>query len=174
MNWLDIAIAVIVALPAVIGFRKGFIRKILGIAGLAAGFILAVRFYGSLSGILSKFIKEGPVFVNVISFLLIVALLYGISLWLARFFSDIGSGTNAVNRVLGMAFGALQGLIVASVLLYNLTFINVPSEQTRNSSSLYPMVYKIAPSLFDKIIELFPGLHDAYKQYQGKPAEEKK
>jgi len=172
MNWLDIVIALIVTLPAFIGFRKGFLRKIVGIAGIAAGFILAVRFYDKAAGVLSSLIKESQLFINVISFLIIITLLYGISLWLGRFLSDINSGTSIINKILGTAFGFLQGLIVASVLLYNLAFINFPSEQTRHTSALYPFVYKIAPSMFDKIIDLFPGLQNAYKKYQEKTAEE--
>jgi hypothetical protein len=65
-------------------------------------------------------------------------------------------------------------LIVASVLLFNLAFINVPSPETRNSSILYQPVYKIAPAIFDKIIDLFPGLKETYLQYKDKPSEENK
>jgi len=174
MNWLDIVIALLIAIPAIIGYRRGFLRKVLGIAGIALGFILAVRFYDKAAGFLSAFIKESQLFLNVIGFLLIVAVLYGVSLWLARFFSSVNSGTSIVNKILGTAFGFLQGLIAVSVLLYNLTFINFPSAETRSSSTMYPYVYKVAPALFDKIIELFPGLQDAYKQYKGEPSKEKK
>jgi membrane protein required for colicin V production len=174
MNWLDIVIALLIAIPAFIGYRKGFLRKVLGIAGIALGFILAVKFYDKAAGILGTFIKENQLFLNVIGFLLIVALLYGISLWLARFFSDMNSGTSIINKILGTAFGFLQGLIAVSVLLYNLSFINYPSAETRNSSRLYPVVYKVAPALFDKLIDLFPGLQDAYRQYKGEPSKEKK
>jgi len=156
------------------GFRKGFVRKILGIIGIAAGFVLAVNFYGNLSSILSKVIKENIIFVNVISFLLIVLAVYGISVWLAGYMSDIGGGPNFFNKIFGTAFGFLQGLILASVLLYNLAIINFPSPETRNSSMFYTSVYKVAPLLFDKLIELFPGLKETYNQYKGTKQEEKK
>jgi len=174
MNWLDIAILIILLLPSFIGFRKGFVRKILGILGIAAGFILAVRFYENLSSFLSSFIKESIIFVNVISFLLIIIIIYGFAVWLARYMSDIGGGTSFINKVLGTAFGFLQGLILASVLLYNLAFINFPSAETRSSSMFYGSVYQVAPALFDKIIDLFPGLQETYKQYKGSGQEEKK
>jgi membrane protein required for colicin V production len=174
MNWLDIVIGLIVAIPTYFGFRKGFVRKLLGIVGIVLGFILAVKFYESVSKILSSLIKESQLFVEVISFLLIIGIVYGISVWLARYMSDIGGGVNFLNRILGLAFGFLQGLIVASVLLYNLALINLPSQETRISSMLYQPVYKIAPAIFDKVIELFPGLKDTYQQYKQKPSEEKK
>jgi membrane protein required for colicin V production len=174
MNWLDIAIIIILLIPAYIGFRKGFVRKIFGIAGLAAGFVLAVKFYDSLSSILVKIIKENIIFVNVISFLIIVILVYGISIWIAGYMSDIGGGTSFFNKLFGTAFGFLQGLILASVLLYNFAFINFPSVESRNSSMLYPHVYKVAPVLFDKIIEVFPGLKDTYNHYKASSQDDKK
>lgn len=174
MNWLDIVIVLIIAVPTWFGFRRGFVRKLLGIIGIIAGFILAVKFYENVANILSAFIKQSPLLVDVISFLLIVAIVYGISLWLARFMSDIGGGMNFLNRLLGLIFGFLQGLIVASVLLYNLALINLPSQDSRNTSALYQPVYKVAPAIFDKVIELFPGLQDTYRKYKEAPPEKNK
>lgn len=177
MNWLDIVIVLLVTLPTFFGFRKGFLRKLLGIAGIILGFILAVKFYDSLTPLLSKVIKENPAFVNVLSFLIIIGILYGASIWLARFIANMNSGTSIIDKILGTAVGFLQGLLVASVLLYNLSFANLPSAETKNSSLLYGTVTKIAPAMFDKILEYFPGLQDLYREYKTpvlKPAEEQK
>lgn len=165
MNWLDIVIVLIVTLPTFFGFRKGFLRKLLGIAGIILGFILAVNFYSSVSVILSKVIKENQVFVNVLSFLLIIGIVYGASIWLARFIASMNSGTSIIDQILGTIVGFIQGLLVASVLLYNLSVADLPSKSTRESSLLYPTVTKIAPALFDKILEYFPGLQELYKEY---------
>lgn len=166
MNWLDILIVLLVALPTYFGFRKGFLRKLFGLAGIIAGFILAIKFYDSISAVLSAVIKENKTFVNVISFLLIIAVLYGASIWLARFFSGMNSGTNIIDKLLGTAVGFFQGLIVASVLLYNLSIAEVPSKQTRESSMLYSSVHGVAPAVFDKVLDLFPGLQGIYNEYK--------
>jgi membrane protein required for colicin V production len=165
LNWLDILIAIIVTLPTYFGFRKGFLRKLLGIAGIILGFILAIKFYSTVSSLLSTFIKENPVFVNVLSFLIIIGVLYGIAVWLARFIANMNSGTSLVDKILGTITGFLQGLIIASVLLYNLSLADIPSQGTRETSMLYSTVYKIAPAMFDKIIEYFPGLQELYQEY---------
>lgn len=156
----------LVTLPTFFGFRKGFLRKLLGIAGIIFGFILAVKFYDSLTPLLSKVIKENPAFVNVLSFLLIIGIIYGASIWLARFIANMNSGTSIIDKILGTAVGFVQGLLVASVLLYNLSFANLPSAETRSSSLLYGTVTKIAPAMFDKILEYFPGLQDMYRDYK--------
>ncbi|MCI0450183.1 MAG: CvpA family protein [Chlorobi bacterium] len=172
MNWLDIAIAVMVTLPTYFGYRKGFLRKLLPIAGIIAGFILAVKFYDTVSDLLSKFIHESPAVVNVISFLLIIGILYGTSIWLARFMANINSGTTIVDKVLGFIFGFAQGLLVSSVLLYNLNFAEFPSQKTRETSLLYSNVITIAPAVFDKVIEYFPGLQKLYQDYKNSPKEQ--
>lgn len=173
MNWLDIVIAILVTLPTYFGFRKGFLRKLLGIAGIILGFILAIKFYPYVSPLLSTFIKENPTFVNVLSFLLIIGILYGASIWLARFIANMNSGTSLVDKILGTIVGFIQGLIVASVLLYNLSLADLPAQSTRDNSMLYSTVYKIAPAIFDKIIEYFPGLQDTYNEYLNpKPKQE--
>ena len=165
LNWLDIVIVLLVTLPTFFGFRKGFLRKLLGIAGIIVGFILAINFYVPVAGILSKVIKENPVFVNVLSFLIIIGVVYGASIWVARFIANMNSGTSIIDKILGTVVGFLQGLLVASVLLYNLSVADIPSKSTRESSLLYGTVTKIAPAVFDKILEYFPGLQEIYREY---------
>ncbi len=166
MNWLDILIVLLVTLPTYFGYRKGFLRKLLGIAGIVLGFILAIKFYDSLTPVFSAVIKENRTFVNVISFLFIIGVVYGASIWLSRFMAGMNSGTSIIDKVLGTAVGFLQGVIVSSVLLYNLSIADIPSKQTRDNSMLYSTVYKIAPAVFDKVLEVFPGLQDIYREYR--------
>ncbi|MCX7877145.1 MAG: CvpA family protein [Ignavibacteria bacterium] len=165
MNWLDVLIAFMITLPTYFGFRKGFIRKLLGISGLIAGFILAVKFYPSLSTVLSKLIKEDESFIHVISFLLIIGFIFGLSLWIARFIADINSGTRITDKVLGSIFGFIQGILFSSILLYNLALVNIPSNSVRNSSLFYSRVVIFAPLMFDKILQFFPGLKELYNEY---------
>jgi len=166
LNWIDILIALIVTLPAYFGFRKGFLRKLLGIAGIILGFVLAVKFYDTAANVLSVFIRENQTFVNVLGFLLIIGILYTASIWLSRYIANINSGTSLIDKILGTITGFIQGLIVASILLYNLAIIDIPSSHTRETSLLYSNVYKVAPLLFDKVIEYFPGLQDLYNEYR--------
>jgi uncharacterized membrane protein required for colicin V production len=58
MNWLDIVIVFITAVPTLLWVPKRFHEKALGIIGIAAGFILAVKFYENIASVLSAFIKE--------------------------------------------------------------------------------------------------------------------
>jgi uncharacterized membrane protein required for colicin V production len=168
LNWLDLIIVFIITVPTFFGFRKGFLRKFLGIAGIIVGFILAVRFYEPVSGFFNGFIDGNSLVVQVISFLLIIGLIHGLSVWLARFIASSHSGTSLLDKIAGTIFGFLQGLILASVLLVNLSFINLPAVKVRESSLLYNRVYNVAPAILEKVISYSPDLRQIYEEYKQK------
>lgn len=168
MNWLDLIIVLIITIPTFFGFRKGFLRKFLGIAGIILGFILAVRFYNPVSSFLHGIFSGDMLIIHVISFLLIIGIVYGLSVWVARFIAGMNSGTSLVDKIAGILFGFLQGLILASVLLVNLSYVNLPGSDVRNSSILYSRVYKVAPAIFDKVISYSPNLAQIYQEYKQK------
>lgn len=145
----------------------------LGIIGIILGFILAVRFYDPVSGFLHGIVSGNILVIQVISFLLIIGIVYSISVWVSRFMAGMNSGTSLIDKIAGTIFGFLQGLILASVLLVNLSYVNLPGNETRNSSLLYGRVYKVAPAIFDKIISYSPSLAQIYQEYKQKYLPEK-
>lgn len=140
----------------------------LGIAGIIIGFILAVRFYNPVSGFLYRIISGNELVIQVISFLLIIGVVYGFSVWVSRFMAGMNSGASLIDKIAGTVFGFLQGLIVASVLLVNLSYVDLPGSETRNNSILYSGVYKVAPAIFDKVISYSPSLAQIYREYKQK------
>lgn len=172
MNWLDIVIAIIIAFPAIGGFRHGFLRKILGIIGIIVGFVLAVKFYKNVGLFIASLLKINELESNIIAFLFIITILFCIAVWLARFISSTSSTTTKIDKTLGLIMGFIQGLLIASILAYNLSYINFPSLETRQSSKLFNAVYPFAPAVFDRVIELSPPLKFLYEEYKKAPLNE--
>jgi membrane protein required for colicin V production len=168
LNWLDLIIALVVTIPAFFGFRRGFLRKFLGIVGIIVGFVLAVRFYEPVANLINGLFSGNHLVGDVIAFLLIIGVVYGLSVWLSRFMAGMNSGTSLLDKIAGTVFGFMQGLIIASVLLFNLSYINIPDAKVRDSSILYGRVYNIAPFIFDKIISFSPELKQIYQEYKQK------
>ncbi len=166
MSWIDIVIILIIALSSFFGFRKGFLRKLLGIAGILFGFILALNFYEQVAGFLGKFINGNPSAVKILSFLLIIAVVFSVAIWLAGFIAGINSGTSLIDKILGTIFGFVQGVIIASILAVNLTSMGIIDQKTKESSFLYSRVSYIAPAIFDKLLKAAPGLQNTYEQYK--------
>src|ERR1041384_2877039 len=100
MNWLDLVIVLIITIPTFFGYRKGFLRKLLGIAGILFGFILALNFYTNVGEILGHIIKGNPAAVKILSFLLIIGIVFSLAVWLARFIAGINSGTTLIDKIL--------------------------------------------------------------------------
>jgi membrane protein required for colicin V production len=166
MNWLDIVLVLLVTLPTFFGYRKGFLRKLFGLLGIAAGFFLAVRFYSAIFDLLSKVIKGNPILAKVLSFLLILTAVYLLFLWIATFMSNMNSGTKIADKIAGAITGFIQGLIISSILLVNMAYLNYPEQAARDSSLLYSTIYKIAPAIFDKLIDITPGIKNTYEEYK--------
>jgi len=166
MNWLDIVIIVIVTLPTFLGYRKGFLRKLLGIVGILGGFLLAVRFYQPLADLLTKYLSADASVAKILSYLIIIAIMYGLAVWAATFMANINSGTKSVDKIAGAITGLLQGLIISSILLVNLTSLDLPQQKIRDSSLLYSQIYKIAPAIFDRVINIAPGIKNTYEEYK--------
>lgn len=168
MNWLDILILLIVTLSTFFGYRKGFLRKILGIAGLILGFILAVKFYKPISLLLVDLFSMSNTIASVLAFLLVIGIVFGLAVWVARYIASMNAGTTAIDKVLGAITGFIQGLIIASILMVNFTYLNYPSAEIRQNSLLYSRVYNVAPALMDRIIALSPDLKSLYLEYKNR------
>jgi uncharacterized membrane protein required for colicin V production len=55
MNKLDIIIVIVIAIPALIGLSKGFLRKVFSLASLILGLYLATKFNTDFTLFIMKF-----------------------------------------------------------------------------------------------------------------------
>ncbi len=116
MTWLDIAVAATVCISAVIGFWKGLLQAVIGIAGLLGGVLIAGQFYRQLavalwpsSGVWSFAAAYAIILFGIIA---AAALIATVLLRLVRM-TPLG----IADRCLGMAAGALIVVIVWSFAL---------------------------------------------------------
>lgn len=167
MNWLDILIILFLFLLSLLGFINGFLRKIFSLIGLIVGFILALKLAKPLSGFLISTFNFPQVVGYIVSFLLVVIIIYILSIYLAKFFANLNPATKIINKILGLLLGFFQGLILISIILYNLNFAGLPEETVKSQSLLYSKIIKIAPLVFDKIVSGLTNsssLNDYYKK----------
>lgn len=118
MIWVDVAILAVIALSAVIGFFRGFLREAVGLATWILAFYLAFIFADAGARFLQGWISVdsarlavafGVVFIGV----LILGAIFNYVL--GRLVSQTGfAGTD---RALGGVFGVLRGVAVLIVLV---------------------------------------------------------
>ncbi len=164
MNILDI-ILLICFVPALIqGFRKGFISQVIAIISLILGIWLSARFANLVGGWLGQYIQGSEQVLKIVAFALIIiaviALLTLIGKLLEKTIKLVMLGW--LNRLLGIVFslmkaGLVVGLIIMAFSSLNDTF-RLVSEQTLDSSLLYPPLKNLAFSVFPYLRDiLFTG-----------------
>ncbi|MGN1393605.1 MAG: CvpA family protein [Succinivibrionaceae bacterium] len=115
MQWIDIAILGIIGISALISVARGFVKEILSLVAWAASFFVAINYYDQLTTLFS--FKDHSVrvvlalLVLFIGTLIVIGLInYIVTLILQK------TGLSGTDRLLGMVFGAIRGLIIVLVI----------------------------------------------------------
>jgi membrane protein required for colicin V production len=144
---------VIILIGFILGFKDGFVRKLIGLFGFALAIFLAItfannfgRFIESITGIeiyLSEIMAGILIFLGVIFTFSVIK----------RFVHPFDKVNNLLNQITGGFVGGIQILFFLSAILVLLNVFNVPEKETRNSSFLYEKVYKIIPATIEYLGE---------------------
>ncbi len=150
MNWIDYVIIGIVGFSALVSLIRGFVREALSLVTWGCAFFVASHYFSYLAVWFTGF--EEPMVRNgvAIAALFIATLIVG-----AIVNYVIGSlvektGLSGTDRVLGVCFGALRGvLIVSAILLFLDTFTGFSKSTDWTQSQLVPQFSYIIRWFFD-------------------------
>jgi membrane protein required for colicin V production len=129
MIWIDVAILAVIALSAIVGFFRGFLREALGLATWIVAFWMAFMFANSASEYLRRWIdadsaRLAVAFAVVFIGVLIVGAVF--NYLLGRLISQTGfAGTD---RALGIVFGVVRGVAVLVLLVLLAGVTPVPKD----------------------------------------------
>lgn len=161
MNWLDIAIIVILGISALSGLKVGIIRAALSFVGLAAGVILAGRFYTDLAPKLAFIQQENIARIAAFAIILIgVMIVAGIIASVLKWtVSAIMLGW--VDHLVGALFGLVMGILFTGAILavwVSLLGASGPIADSVLADFLldkFPLVLALLPDEFSKIRPFF-------------------
>lgn len=146
MAIVDIIILVFVGIGAVLGFTKGFIKQLASLLGLIAGLLAAKALYASLAEKLCPTLTDSMTVAQILAF---IAIWIAVPLVFALVASLLTKAMEAIslgwlNRWLGSGLGALKFLLLASLLIGVIEFIDSDNElvsETKKEESVlyYPM-----------------------------------
>jgi membrane protein required for colicin V production len=135
MNPFDIVIIVILGYSLVRGIFRGLVKEVSSIIGVLGGFYAAFTYYPMLAKLLSGLIKEAA-YLNILSFLMIfcsVLIVVGILGVIIKYLLNIAF-LGWVDRIGGVAFGLVKGILIASILFITFTaFLPKGSAFLKNS-----------------------------------------
>ena len=140
MNWVDLLLLFVIAASVLGGLKGGFARVGIGFAASILGIFFGVWCYGIVGAYFVDYVSSRAA-ANLFGFLVIflgVVLVGGIVGHLvARFFK--WAGLSWFDRLLGGAFGALRGAVVAVALVtVLLAFSPSPPPRSVTESKLVP------------------------------------
>ena len=146
MTTIDIIILIALGAGVIIGFMKGFIRQLASILGLIVGLLAAKALYTSLAVKLCPTVTDSMTVAQILAFVIIwiaVPLIFTlVASVLTKAMEAVSLGW--LNRLLGAGLGALIYLLLVSLVVCVIQFIDTDSQlisQTKKEESLlyYPM-----------------------------------
>lgn len=173
MNILDIIIAIILVIAAVMGYRRGVIEQVCSLAGILLGIYLAFKF----SNALGDWLNIGERFTPIVNFVIILIVVIIILILIGKLFRKVFhmTGLGIVDRLGGLALSVLKiGLLLSLFLGFLVDFnknIKIANEDFFEESVLLGGLRKMSDIVFPYIVDAKEAIFDSVKNDAGDTSE---
>jgi membrane protein required for colicin V production len=160
MTVIDLVILGIIAVSGLISLMRGFVKEALSLASWVIAFVVARYFSGNLATLL-----EGQIETNSLRWLIAFAILFVATLVICAMVNYLiahivkATGLTGTDRVLGMVFGMVRGLVIVVALVYGAQLTMIPGDTWWQESKVIPHLETVAewarktlPSAVDKVM----------------------
>jgi membrane protein required for colicin V production len=144
VNWIDLTLLVILALFGLRGYFRGLFREIFSLAGLVAGFMMAVRYDETVASLAQAWWNVSPLVLKGVAFVaifFIVYFLFSLTGWLLHQSAKI-IFLQTLNRLGGFAVGIGKGATITAFIVF---FLSSASWIPRSTRDKLDRAYLISP-----------------------------
>lgn len=159
MPILDLIIATPILYFGYKGAVNGFVKEILNIVGIILAIFLTFNYLDAFTGIIAPLFEDGASYVPFLSGVILFVGTLAIVAFIAYGTKELLKAVKLsfVNRILGASFGALKSGMIVSAILLLLAGFNIPKDEARGESHLYPYVIYLAPFAYNGVALIYPG-----------------
>lgn len=165
MNYIDILIVVAVAIGFLLGFKDGFVRKLVGIIGFVAAVIIAILFSSFVGRLIESTLGIEFYLAEIMAALLLFIAIMIVTTILKRVIHPFDKVNNLINQLVGGFVGILQLLFFMSAIFLLLNIFDFPDKKTQSSSVFYKYTYGFIPTSIDFLKDYTPSTEDVIKDY---------
>lgn len=174
LHWVDYAIIGVIALSAITGLIRGFIKEIVALGVWVIAGWMAFVYAKPVANWLGTYVQDKSARVILAYVVIIVGtIIIGGLLNTMLSFIMHHSGLTGTDRLLGIGFGAVRGIFVVALVMVVIRLSAFPEEDYRKHSILYnyftPIVdklYQYAPNLLKRVEDIE---HKTQPNYQKRP-----
>ncbi len=163
VNYLDIILAIFLALGLFRGFVHGLFVELASLIGLIAGIYGAIHFSYYAVDFMHDRVDWSDATINLVAFAVTFIIIVLVISLAARILTKVASFAmlGLINKILGAVFGVLKSAFILSVLLMFVTALRgrtqILDEDIKENSVLYPYIQPLAPLLLPNILKEVDG-----------------
>lgn len=171
MILLDALIIISVIVGFILGFKDGFIRKLVGLIGFIIAVIAAVFFAGKLGVLIESLFGIEYYLAEIIGGVIIFFSILAIFMFLKRVIHPFDKVNNLINQIVGGIVGSIQILYFLSAIFIIVNVFNQPDKETREKSLFYKFSYEVIPLTINYLSQYTPQPRKLIEDYiNGKDA----
>lgn len=166
VNALDIIIALPILIFFVAGLKNGFIEEVVGLIGQIIAIFMAFTYMSDFSIFWEEFYDIESPWIPFFSFIAIYLLAIIIVKLIIKLMESIlkFAKLSMVNHFFGGVFSGLKGAVLVSAFLVILGVLGQPRQEYTQNSLLYSYVLPIAPTTYNYISRVLPGVGEFQEQ----------
>jgi membrane protein required for colicin V production len=160
INLLDLIIILPIIAMALKGLKNGFVHEVFTLLGTLTAIFLAFTYMNAVGIVIIHYTGTSGAWIPLIGFIFIyifaIIIVKVIIKALNAFLSFAILST--INLIVGGLFSMFKGVLIFSVILLFMSAFNIPDEETKNGSLLYPYVFPTAPATYNVVAKIYPGV----------------